>query len=397
MEIGLVGKPNVGKSTFFSAATLAQAGIGNYPFTTRDPNRGVAYVKMPCPHTEFDLECNPSNSECIDGIRYIPVEVIDVAGIVPDAHKGRGLGNQFLDDLRQARILIHIVDASGSTSEEGDVVPLKSHDPVKDIAFLDNEITYWIKNLLFKDWRRLSRQVGMSGVKFEKVLGEKLAGLGIKEYHVHKALRDVNPPDSMMKWEEEDLLALSRALRKVSKPFIIAANKSDLIEESDLDPLREAAQDDLFIPTAADYELALRRASDHGLIHYTPGANDFEIIEPDKMTPPQTHALEKIRDFLKTHGSTGVQACIEKAVYDLLDRIVVYPVEDETHLTDHKGNVLPHAYLLPKGSTAKDLAYKVHTDLGDHFIRAIDIRTKRVVGADHELQNNDIIKIVSHK
>jgi len=397
MELGLVGKPNVGKSTFFSAATLAHAGIGNYPFTTRDPNRGVAYVKMKCPHTEFGVECNPHNSDCIDGIRYIPVEVIDVAGLVPDAHKGRGLGNKFLDDLRQARVLIHIVDASGSTSEEGDVVPLKSHDPVKDIDFLDNEITFWIKGLLFKDWKKLARQVGLSHAKLEKVLGDKLTGLGIKESHVHKALREVSLDETMMHWTEDDLLRLSKALRKVSKPLIIAANKCDLIDDSDLDRIREGAGGDLVIPTAADYELALRRASDHGLIHYTPGTNDFEIIDPSKMSQPQIHALEKIREYLQHHGSTGVQTCIEKVVYDILELIVVYPVEDETHLTDHNGNVLPDAYLLPKGSTVKDLAYCVHTDLGDHFIRAIDVHTKRVVGADHELKNNDIIKIVSHK
>jgi len=397
MEIGLVGKPNVGKSTFFSAATLAQAGIGNYPFTTRDPNRGVAYVSMKCPHTEFDVKCNPHNSSCVDGIRYIPVEVIDVAGLVPDAHKGRGLGNKFLDDLRQARALIHIVDVSGSTSEEGDVVPLKSHDPVHDIDFLDNEITYWIKDLLFKDWKRLSRQVGLSGTKIEKVLGDKLAGLGIREAHVHLALREVPLPDGMMNWGEEEFLALSRVLRRISKPMIIAANKSDLVEETDIERLRKGSGGSPVIPTAADYELALRRAADHGLIKYAPGSDDFEIIDESNMNHAQIHALERIRDYLKAHGSTGVQDCIEKAVYDILDLIVAYPVEDEHHLTDHDGNVLPDAYLMPKGATVKDLAYMVHTDLGEHFIRAIDIHTKRIVGADHELKNNDIIKIISHK
>ena len=397
MEIGLVGKPNVGKSTFFSAATLAQAGIGNYPFTTRTPNRGVAYVKMPCPHTEFGRECNPANAPCIDGIRYIPVEVIDVAGLVPDAHKGRGLGNQFLDDLRQAQVLIHVVDASGGTSAEGEVVPPGSHDPAEDIRFLDDEITFWIRDLLFKDWRRLARQVGLSGGKLEKVLGDKLTGLGIREAHVLVALRESRVPEAMMQWEEEHLLTLSRALRKASKPFIVAANKSDLMEPGDLERLGVSAGDDVFIPTAADYELALRRAADRGLIRYVPGAADFEIVDPGGMTPPQMGALERIRDYLRVHGSTGVQACIEKAVYGILDLIVVYPVEDETHLTDHNGNVLPHAHLMPRGSTAKELAYRVHTDLGDNFIRAMDVRARRVVGADHELKNNDIIRIISHR
>lgn len=397
MEIGLVGKPNVGKSTFFSAATLAHAGIGNYPFTTRDPNRGVAYVTMKCPHTEFGIECNPHNSTCIDGIRHIPVEMIDVAGLVPEAHKGRGLGNRFLDDLRQARALIHVVDASGGTSEEGDVVAKGSHDPVTDIDFLDNEISFWIKDLLFKDWRRLSRSVGLSGVKLEKVLGDKLTGLGIREVHVHAALREIDIPDSMMEWSEENLLALSRALRKTSKPMIIAANKCDLIGMTDFERIRDSSDIVRVLAVAADFELALKRAAEHGLIRYSSGAGDFEIIDPDSMNKAQIHALETIRTYLGTHGSTGVQRCIETIVYEILERIVVYPVEDEHHLTDHKGNVLPDAYLVPAGSTAKDLAYKVHTDLGDHFIRGIDVKTKRVVGADHILNNNDIIKIVSHR
>jgi len=104
-------------------------------------------------------------------------------------------------------------------------------------------------------------------------------------------------------------------------------------------------------------------------------------------------------EYIKTHvldkfGSTGVQKCIEEAV-KMLDLIVVYPVEDETHLTDKEGRILPDAYLIPRGSIAKDLAYKVHTDLGDHFIRAVDARTHRIIGSDHKLKDGDVIKIVA--
>ncbi len=200
-----------------------------------------------------------------------------------------------------------------------------------------------------------------------------------------------------MDWDEENLLELSRALRRISKPMIIAANKCDLVENEDCERLRQEAKHSTVIQVAADYELALRRAADHGLIRYTPGSDDLDITDPSKMTHAQIHALERIRDFLKQRGPTGVQACIEAAVYDILKLIVAYPVEDETHLTDHNGNVLPDAYLMPEGSTVRELAYRVHTDLGDNFIRAVDARTKRVVGADHELKNNDIIKIISHR
>ncbi|MBI4415419.1 MAG: TGS domain-containing protein, partial [Euryarchaeota archaeon] len=128
---------------------------------------------------------------------------------------------------------------------------------------------------------------------------------------------------------------------------------------------------------------------------YLPGASSFTVRDGAKLTDAQAKALEKVRAFLATSGSTGVQPCIEQVVFKLLDRIVVYPVEDETRWTDKKGNVLPDAFLVPRGSTAKDLATRVHTDFGKHFIRAIDGRTKMVVGADHPLKDGDVVKIVA--
>ena len=86
---------------------------------------------------------------------------------------------------------------------------------------------------------------------------------------------------------------------------------------------------------------------------------------------------------LKTSSSFFVRFRLEFIRYD-------------HHLTDKEGRILPDAFLLPRGSTAKDLAYKVHTDIGDHFIRAIDVRAKRVIGADHELKDGDVISIVSN-
>ena len=111
--VGVVGKPNVGKSTFFSAATLAHVAIANYPFTTIKPNRGMGYVRTPCVCQEFNVTDTPGNSTCINRIRLVPVELVDCAGLVPGAWQGRGLGNQFLDEIRQADALIHIVDAVG--------------------------------------------------------------------------------------------------------------------------------------------------------------------------------------------------------------------------------------------------------------------------------------------
>jgi ribosome-binding ATPase YchF (GTP1/OBG family) len=395
MEIGVVGKPNVGKSTFFSAATLAPAEIAAYPFTTIDANRGVMYVRAKCPHVEFKMECNPRNSQCENGIRLVPVEAIDVAGLVPDAHKGKGLGNKFLDDLRQASALIHIVDASGATDSEGNPCDVGEHDPLEDVQFLEREINHWIKGILFKDWHRLSKQIEMDGAKVERILAEKLTGLGITEGMIHAALRDAGLGEKTTQWSEEDLLNLSHHIRRHSKPMIIAANKCEIAPEVNLKKLNEL-KDYVVIPTCSEVELALRRASKGDLIDYVPGSSQFNINEGKDLTDAHKNAFKKIQHILEKIGDTGVQRCVEDAVFTLLDLIVVYPVEDETHLTDKDGRVLPDAYLMKKGSTAVDLAYKVHTDLGDNFIRAIDARTRRIVGHDHQLNDGDVIKIVAN-
>ena len=398
MEIGIVGKPNVGKSTFFTAATKSQAEIANYPFTTIEANRGVMYVRAKCPCKEFNTKCNPKNSHCIDGTRLIPIEAIDVAGLVPDAHKGKGLGNKFLDDLRQADALIHIIDASGSTDSEGRACGLGNHNPLDDVDFLEKEICYWLLDIIKRDWDRIARQSELEGKKIEKMLADKLTGLKINEEHIHHAINKLSlNSDKPSSWREEDLLSLVIELRKISKPMIIALNKCDLVGVEKINELKTNLESRgyIAIPTSAEAELALKKAVEKNLIDYLPGSSQFNV-KSDEIIKGQRDALEFIRKHvLESFGSTGIQECIERTVFDLLKLIVVYPVEDETHLTDKQGNVLPDAYLIPEGSTAKDLAYKIHTDLGEGFIRAVDVRTRRIIGADHMLKNGDIIKIVA--
>ncbi|HIJ98430.1 TPA: redox-regulated ATPase YchF [archaeon] len=382
--VGVVGKPNSGKSTFFSAATLAHAEIAAYPFTTIKPNRGVGYVKVKCACKEFNKTCNPQNSVCENGTRLIPIEMLDVAGLVPGAHMGKGMGNQFLDDLRQADALIHIVDASGSTDSEGKQCEPGTHNPIADVKFLEEELDLWFINLLKKDWQKISKEVEQSSKNPEKVLAEKLSGLGITEKQIAKSMKE-----SGLAVED-----FARALRKNSKPIIICANKSDLKEsEKFLDELKISHN---AIPTSADSELALRRAAEKGLIEYVPGTNDFKIAR--ELSDSQKKALEFIREnILKKLGNTGVQQCINKAVFKILNLIVVYPVEDENKLTDKHGNVLPHTFLVIRGTTARELAYKVHTQIGEKFIAAVDARTKKRLAADYELKDRDIIKImISH-
>ncbi|MGM0770380.1 MAG: redox-regulated ATPase YchF [Halobacteriota archaeon] len=390
MTIGLAGKPNAGKSTFFKAATLADVEIANYPFTTINANRGVTYVRAECPCTEKDKSCG----NCQEGIRYVPIEMIDVAGLVPDAHTGRGLGNAFLDELRQAHAIIHVIDASGSTDIEGNPVDIGEHDPLEDVDFLNREITMWMTGILKRNWERLSRKVKAEGLKMSEVISEQLMGAGVNEYQAHEALLSCPMPGECTQWEDEDMIRLCEAIRAISKPTMIAANKIDMAPEENVKNLRNL--DLIVVPTSAAAELALRSAAKNEIIKYLPGDDDFDIISSE-VNDAQKKGLESLKMLMENLGTGGggIQECINRAVFDLLDLIVVYPVEDEGKWTDKNDRMLPDAFLMKKGSTAHDLAYRVHTDIGDKFLYAVDGKTKMRLGEKHELKDGDVIKIVS--
>lgn len=390
LSVGLAGKPNSGKSTFFKAATLVDVDIANYPFTTIDANHGVSYVRVPCPCKELGIA--NGCGKCKDGVRFIPIELIDVAGLVPDAHLGKGLGNEFLDALRVAEAVIHVLDASGATDAEGNPIGLGNHDPVSDVKFLEYEISMWLYGILKRNWEKLMRNYKALGGKPDQIIIDQMAGAGVSDNHIRRALAEVKKDPGA--WSDEDVKKFAGLLRAYSKPMILAANKMDVAPPENVRRLL-ALKEEIVIPVSGAAEIALRMAEKAGLVKYNPGDPDFEIT--GQLNKAQTAGLEKIRELMKQYGGTGVQQCVNRAVFELLDYIVLYPVEDENKFTDRKGVILPDAFLMKRGSTARDLAYRVHSDIGESFLFAIDAKSKMRLGEKHELKDGDVIKIVSTK
>jgi len=384
MIIGLVGKPSSGKSSFFKAATLIDVKITGVPFCTIEPNVGIGYVIIDCVEKEFGVKCNPRVGFCRNGKRFVPIKLIDVAGLVPGAHEGRGLGNKFLDDLRQASALIHIVDASGLTDEEGKAT--SGHDPSKDIEFLEKEIDLWFASVIRKALSKFERVISKSKADLIQMLTQQLSGLEISRKQIEETLQRV---------QITNVERFATELRKISKPILIAANKIDLKPaQINFEKLKQKYKN--IVPTSAEAEIALKKAAEKNLIDYLPG-DDFKI-KTENLTEQQKKALKIIKkEVIEKYGSTGIQNCLNNAVFKLLDYIAVYPVANASKLTDKDGNVLPDVLLIPRGTTIKELAFKIHTELGEKFICGIDVRTKRKLSADYQLKNNDVVEIAFKK
>jgi ribosome-binding ATPase YchF (GTP1/OBG family) len=394
--VGVVGKPNVGKSTFFAAATLKDVPIADYPFTTIQPNVGVAHLKTKCVCKELGVTDNPKNSICVNGTRLVPVKIVDVAGLVEGASRGKGLGNQFLDDVRQADALIQVVDASGSTDLEGRKVPPGSHDPLVDVSMVEHEFDLWMFGILKKDWEKSTRSLEQIGGKIVEHLAERLSGLSItfadvEQVVLHLRLRTEKPST----WTDDQIMQFVVETRKLTKPSLVAANKADL-PTSAQNLVRLGQTGRKVVPCASEAELLLRKAAEHGLVAYSPGDQSFTVRDPARLSPAQTNALNMVQEkVMKVYGGTGVQDAIDQSFFGLLKAIVVFPVEDETRYSDKDGRVLPDAFVMKGGSTALDLARTVHSELAEGFLYAVDARTGKRLGADHVLNNRDVVKIVS--
>ena len=389
-RIGLVGKPSVGKSTLFNAATMNDVPEGAYPFTTIDPRIGEAYVRTACAAPEFDRTCEASVGVCEGGTRFVPIKLVDVAGLVPGAHEGRGLGNQFLSDLNETDVLVHVVDFSGTTDIEGERT--EGHDPREDIDFLEAELDAWYLDIVKKGVRRYENQHTSDGDP-EDVLAEQLSAFGITAAAIKQVILSLELPVAPLSWSADNNEALAREIRKRTKPMVIAANKMDTTAAQDNwaqitnDPGYAHLS---FVPVSAHAEKALKNAKEQGIVEYTPGDADFEITAD--LPEEQAAGLEQIREFVEAFDGTGVQHALEAAVFDVLGLKTLFPGSASGSWS--KGP-FRDCFLLPPEATAEDFAYHLHSDIGDGFLHAINCRNDRQVGADTVLDHRDVIEVIS--
>ena len=399
--IGIVGKPSSGKSTFLNAACLTNVKVSELPFTTIDANRGVAYIKTKCVCRKLNVEDNPLNSKCINGFRFIPINLLDVAGLVPDAHSGKGLGNKFLNDLGKADVLIHIVDITGSLDKTGQLIATGLNDPYEDILFLEEEINLWYKDILEReDWNRFKKAVAGKKKEFVNELEKRLSGIKINKEQIILSLKESQLENkNSSSWTEDDLLSFSKNLREISKPILVVANKIDKeIGAENFKKLKEKYNGKI-IPCSALAEHVLRQYEEKNVIQYIPGSNDFEIINEKLLKENEIEMLKKIRtNILQIYGGTGVQEVLNYAIFEIAQHIAVYPVSDVNTLSDNDGNILPDVFLVKKGTHLRNFVRdKIHSDLAKHFIFGMDAKTKKKLGENYELQHNDVVKITSAK
>ena len=391
--VGLVGKPSVGKSTFFNAATMNDVPEGAYPFTTIDPSVGEAYVRVDCAAPEFGETCTPDSGFCRDGTRFVPIRLVDVAGLIPGAHEGAGLGNQFLTDLNEADVLVHVVDFSGTTDAEGE--PTEGHDPREDIDFLEHELDMWYLDILERGIERYEGAYNGEETDIEAELAEQMTAFRTNEDEITRLIRRVGCGFEPAEWDDDEREELARAIRRATKPIVVAANKMDTPEAQ---ANYEAVADDpdydhlTVVPASAHAEKALKKADEGGAVDYVPGDDGFEVV--GDVSGEQAAGLDRIAEFVSEYGGTGVQGALETAVFEVLGAVAVFP-GSAGGLGTADGKLLPDCFLLESEATTSDFAYHIHSDLGDGLLHGVDCRAGRQVGADHELDHRDVVELVT--
>lgn len=363
--IGIVGKPSSGKSTMLNSLTDANAAVGAFPFCTIDPNKATGYLQVDCACSRFDTSlqklCKPNYGWCHDGKRHVPIMLLDVAGLVPGAHSGRGLGNKFLDDLRHADALIHVVDVSGTTNEEGKNT--RGYDPLNDIEWLQDEIRLWIENNLKRRWGSIVRKHTATKSSIVDTLQAQFGGYGSLSPMIQRALDRIDNLPPLEDWNDDWITKVVKSFMLEKFPTVLALNKIDHPDaDKNVSKIMLKYSDSKIVLTSAITEVFLRKLKKQKFVHYDEGTEFIDTFEDDPVNLKELdekilNRIEKIRDLvLYRFGSTGVVQVLQASV-DILGLIPVYTVKNIQSFTGGNGtNVFRDCFLVKRGTTVGKVA-----------------------------------------
>ena len=306
----------------------------------------------------------------------MPIELLDVAGLVPGAHQGKGLGNKFLDDLRHADALIHVVDASGTVDAEGKET--RGYDPSVDIAWLRSEIVAWILGNLMNKWGSIKRRhIAVKATAVETLAGQ-FSGYGANQVIVQRTLDRSGIKESLEHWPDETVQHLVESFVDEKFPTVIALNKIDHPDsDKNISKIAKMQDPNTIVLCSAISEIFLRKMAKQGYIKYVEGSEFVDTREdlieqgdPDggglkELDEKNRTRIENLKDMvLYRFGSTGVVQVLAKAA-ELLGLVPVFPVRNVSTFTSGAAEskiVFRDCVLVKKGSTVGDVARKVMGD-----------------------------------
>lgn len=312
----------------------------------------------------------------------MPIELLDVAGLVPGAHEGKGLGNKFLDDLRHADALIHVVDVSGTTDAEGKVT--RGYDPSVDIVWLRSEIVQWVLGNLMQKWGSVKRRhIAIKANAVETLQGQ-FSGYGSTSNVIARTLDRMGLKEPLEHWSDETVAKVVNAFVDEKFPTIIALNKIDHADaDKNIAKIAQMQDPDTIVLCSAISEVFLRRLAKQGYVRYKEG-DEFVDTREDLIEDgdPTGGGLKEMDEKLKTRvenlkdlvlyrfGSTGVNKVLTKAA-ELLGLTPVFPVKNIHNFSsgdNHSDAVFRDCVLVKKGTTVAEVARKVMGDAPLAFV-----------------------------
>ncbi|KAK7198423.1 Serine hydrolase/GTPase-like protein [Novymonas esmeraldas] len=387
LTIGLIGKPSAGKSTFFNAVTNPTdesdaARVAAFPFTTIEPNIGAGLAPLYCPCATLGDGAGHAYRLAADAcdatyghvralgdsrFRLHPVKVKDVAGLVQGAYQGKGKGNQFLNDLCDADVLVHVVDGAAATEADGTACAPGHGSALEDISWVRAEVHSWIYDNLRAKWTSLVRQPAKLRIMF--------SGYRSTPTFVDRVLRRVGIANELAlaaklrTWGPSELHLFVALYIRLRFPMVVALNKADLPSAGDVAAkLRDAYPHEVFVPMTARTEWLALQMHRRGHVVYTPGATSIElkigeaeVAALDKDTRRDVHDV--VTFFRRTAdptasaarqppsspllSTTGVQDVLATAM-EACGTVLVYPVRAFNPVPS-----LAHCLTFKQGSSAE--------------------------------------------